>query len=259
MQNRFVGDIGDFGKYGLLRALCDPSDGDRPLKLGVVWYLTPNGTDGAGQRTEYLEPTPGNHACYRDCAPDVYDALAEIVRPRDSEKRNVVAVRKAGILPAAVFHECRLDFTGIASNDRLARENHREQYVSAAQEATAHCNLVFVDPDTGIPPARVSRTRERGLAYSYLDELERYVQNDQSLVVYQQYPRIPEPCWLKQKADQLERQLALRGTRGHPFALLYASRAFLIAPAAAHDNLLRKRAAAMVEGPWKWLFSSAGL
>ena len=37
MQNQYVGDIGDFGKYGLLRAIS----GD-PLRLGVVWYLFPD-------------------------------------------------------------------------------------------------------------------------------------------------------------------------------------------------------------------------
>ena len=37
VQDRYVGDVGDFGKYGLLRALCG---GD--LTLGVVWYLYPD-------------------------------------------------------------------------------------------------------------------------------------------------------------------------------------------------------------------------
>ena len=36
MQNRYVGDIGDFGKYGLLRALY------HGRQLGVAWYLCPD-------------------------------------------------------------------------------------------------------------------------------------------------------------------------------------------------------------------------
>ena len=39
MQNRYTGDIGDFGKYGLLRALCSPVGEIQRLQLGVVWYL----------------------------------------------------------------------------------------------------------------------------------------------------------------------------------------------------------------------------
>ena len=46
MQDRFVGDVGDFANHGILRALCGtpakPVDG---LKLGVVEYF--NGPTGA--------------------------------------------------------------------------------------------------------------------------------------------------------------------------------------------------------------------
>ena len=39
MQDRYTGDVGDFGKYGMLRRLCGLRDEDAdPLKLGVVWY-----------------------------------------------------------------------------------------------------------------------------------------------------------------------------------------------------------------------------
>jgi hypothetical protein len=44
VQDRYVGDIGDFGKYGLLIALCG-----HDLSLGVVWHLVPN--EGATGRT----------------------------------------------------------------------------------------------------------------------------------------------------------------------------------------------------------------
>lgn len=42
MQNRYVGDVGDFGKYHLLKALCRGDDGKAALSLGVVWYLVPD-------------------------------------------------------------------------------------------------------------------------------------------------------------------------------------------------------------------------
>ena len=42
MQDRFVGDIGDFGKYGLLRTLAGIEPKAEPgYRLGVVWYLRP--------------------------------------------------------------------------------------------------------------------------------------------------------------------------------------------------------------------------
>ena len=37
MQNRYAGDIGDFGKLGLLRTLYAAG-----FSVGVNWYLNPN-------------------------------------------------------------------------------------------------------------------------------------------------------------------------------------------------------------------------
>ncbi len=55
MQNRYTGDVGDFGKYGLLRALCS-DDGKRKLKLGVNWYLVPDmGNPGDGGFIDYVQ------------------------------------------------------------------------------------------------------------------------------------------------------------------------------------------------------------
>lgn len=44
MQDRYTGDIGDFVKYGLLRAIRGRK------RLGVAWYLHPDGgREGNGQ------------------------------------------------------------------------------------------------------------------------------------------------------------------------------------------------------------------
>ena len=55
MQDRYFGDVGDFGKYGLLRVLSGFWAEPR-LKLGVVWYLFPNETHNAdGGLISYLQ------------------------------------------------------------------------------------------------------------------------------------------------------------------------------------------------------------
>ena len=49
MQNRYVGDIGDYGKYSLLKALAG-SD----LSLGILWYLNEaEEENGDGRYTTY--------------------------------------------------------------------------------------------------------------------------------------------------------------------------------------------------------------
>ena len=50
MQNRYTGDIGDFSKLGLLRALQAAG-----FSIGLNWYLTPDEThNGDGRRIHYL-------------------------------------------------------------------------------------------------------------------------------------------------------------------------------------------------------------
>ena len=90
MQDQYVGDIGDFGKYGLLRHLTGMRDDAAPgdaLRLGVVWYLfpdeapkDPNKPDNRdGSLTGYLRDRRDNHKKFRNCDTDLYDALHKIV------------------------------------------------------------------------------------------------------------------------------------------------------------------------------------
>jgi len=63
MQNRYVGDIGDFGKYHLLKILSQGNglDNGGNLVLGVVWYLVPNENhNGDGKHIRYLQKSGSN-------------------------------------------------------------------------------------------------------------------------------------------------------------------------------------------------------
>ena len=79
MQNRYTGDIGDFGKLGLLRQLSQTG-----LSIGVNWYLTPDEThNGDGRHIGYLK-----NDAFRICDEQLWSALGQIV---DSGKRKVSA------------------------------------------------------------------------------------------------------------------------------------------------------------------------
>ena len=92
MQDRFVGDIGDFGKYGLLRALCPPSS-----KLGIIWYFNDNVPHFlAGNRIGYLIKDRTYSPPMRSCDPSLIDALQTLV---STENRTVVAIEASPILP----------------------------------------------------------------------------------------------------------------------------------------------------------------
>src|ERR1700686_3636393 len=90
MQNRYVGDVGDFVKLALVKAL---SPGHR---LGVVWYLVPNESHNAdGRHIRYL-----NDSEWRRFDPEVFDALAKIV---ENGERTVAALERLDFLRSFRF------------------------------------------------------------------------------------------------------------------------------------------------------------
>ena len=100
MQDRYVGDIGDFVKYGLLRAICGAKS------LGVAWYLHPNaGPVGDGRHTAYLRDPDE----WRHLDADLFDALRKLI----PDRRSVANIQQSGIL---VFAD---PDNGLVPNDRF--------------------------------------------------------------------------------------------------------------------------------------------
>jgi len=253
MQNRYVGDVGDFGKYGLLRALCLPgSDASRGFSLGVIWYLVPDESRNAdGKHTTFLRLAPAKAAEYRDCDPSLYHSLREIV---DGKARHVASIRESGILPAGtVFLEEPLTFDGMPHTGPAAREarlKHRGDWLQRALDATAGCDVIFVDPDNGLE-VKTQRHTRRGAKHVFFDELVPYLRRGQSLVIYHHMARN------RSAADQIQQRVAqiverLRGCDA-PFGLRYGrgtARAFFVVPTKAHRTVLLERAGRFVLGPW---------
>lgn len=259
MQDRYVGDIGDFGKYGLLRALCRPQFGnERPdLALGVVWYLVPDEKhNGDGKHIRYLGPPYREK--FRECDPPLYDALVRIAR---SGSRSVSTIREAGILPPrTVFFETRLTFRGMPSIGKTAmrlRCDHRGRWADTGLRETDGCDLVFFDPDNGLE-CRVKRHHGKGPKYVFFDEVEPYLRRGQSLVIYQHIGRNgPAEYQVLQRLHEIDQRL--NPHRGS-FALLYrrgTTRAFLIVPHEEHEKQLRERVDALLrqDNPWSSLFT----
>ena len=156
MQDRYVGDVGDFGKYGLLRAL---GEGKR---LGVAWYLHPAaGPVGDGRHTDYL------HRCeeFQHLDGQLFDVMKKLV---DSGDRSTKAVEQSGVLGDAVFAEDCLDLSNIRVRDR---KTWRDNWFSNARAALAGCDLVFADPDNGLhPDDRFKPTRKESAKRMPLSE-----------------------------------------------------------------------------------------
>src|SRR5262245_37283175 len=98
MQNRYVGDVGDFGKYALLRRLCG-LPGEQRAQLGIVWCLFPDENHNKdGRHISYLSRPE-----FLDLDVELLQALKKIIA---SGRRCVSAVKKASIFPpGTVFYE----------------------------------------------------------------------------------------------------------------------------------------------------------
>ena len=259
MQDRYVGDLGDFGKYGLLRALCAPTCPDgRPippaLRLGVAWYLFKEESKAAdGKHIGYLDPclcgpSPRNRELFRECDPPLYDALRKIVV---DQRRCVAAVQQGGVLPAGtVFHDTPLGFEDLPRlGPHYWRMRERRWWVDEMLELTEGCDVVFVDPDNGLEVDSRAPTSRFGPKHVYYEDLERLAGRDQSLVVYHHAGR----------SGTVEEQVGRRLKEIHDVlgrkaeALVYRRgtvRIFFVIAAERHRRILDARIGSFLETRW---------
>src|ERR1035441_7091230 len=131
MRDRFIGDIGDFSKYGLLRALAGVHPQEAPeLSLGIVWYRVPD----AG--IKYLSDPKRS----RDCDPLLFDELSRLV---GSNQRTIAAIEQISIWPRGT------KFFSLSAVKRFSTAES-DPWLDEAEKTLTGCDLVFLDPDTGL-------------------------------------------------------------------------------------------------------------
>lgn len=189
MQDRYVGDIGDFGKYGLLRFIHRKTG----LRLGVNWYLvnpekTAEANNSDGSHIDYLDEF---ESC-KGCDEELFGKLHNIVKKE--VRRKVGEIEKRGVLPSdTVFYNEVLNFSA----------GSRNQWVKNGVDALRDCEIVFFDPDNGFPPIKnsnfdysVPKDRKKSVKYVYHDELVDYFKRGKSLIVYQHRTRENEEKYM---------------------------------------------------------------
>ena len=151
VQNQYVGDIGDYAKFSLLRALL----GDH--KLGVSWYLFPDEGTNDGKHVGYLEdPKKWQRFDER-----TFKILGGIVK---SCRRNVSAIEQSCLFPrGTVFWNSELNFEG---STRSCQAKWRTAWFEQSMECLRDCDLVFADPDNGLKSSKAFRPGQRKHAKS---------------------------------------------------------------------------------------------
>ena len=240
MQDRFVGDIGDFGKYSLLRALTGiyPALPEhKRLSLGVVWYVPDLATEQNtksthGLKVSYLK----QQKSYRVCDAFLFDSLKNLV---DESERSIRSIEDSGILGNST------QFYG----DRVPEEPRaREEWASRAQRIMSEQSIVFLDPDTGLIPAR---RRNASTGHVYQQEIKMFLTTDQTIIVYQHHA-YTDPQIEGQRRNWSNTLQNLQFQES--ITLCFEQRDFIILPAAERADLIDERLAKMLAGPWKQHF-----
>ncbi len=243
MQNQYVGDIGDFGKYGLLRALAG-----EPLRLGVAWYLFPDEKDRPdGKFTDYLCKSISKHRGLSECDTDLYRELRQIVMAENN--RTVARVQESGLLPKdTVYHGQALSFPN--GESQPSRRVKREAWLNAVLESTKTADVVFVDPDNGITEKPIE-FRKHGPKYVFMEDLKRFYERGKSLVVYHHMGRQGTAMeQISRVAGRLKERLSLPR---EPWALWYhrgTARVYFVVPRDEHRTELEKRLQGFYDSPW---------
>ena len=139
MQDRYVGDIGDYAKYTLLRALA------HDCKLGVSWYLFPDEDSGDGGHVGYLlRPNK-----WRGPDPETFGALRKLMGNifLETQERGVVAIEESGLLPDPIFWNRMFVHKG-PGGPKLAE--YRSKWFRDCLACLESCDIVFADPDNGL-------------------------------------------------------------------------------------------------------------
>ena len=238
MQDRYTGDIGDFGKLGLLRALQS-----RDLTIGVNWYLTPDEDhNDDGMYTKYLKDES-----YRKYDESLWLDLKQIV---DENQRKVSALQNDRILQA-VFYDKTLDFAGKKKAERIWI---REEWHRQALDQLSELDVVFVDPDNGlVVPSAEGRPKEN--KYVMPDELLDYYRKGSSVIYYQHKARRQDQFYADQH-EKLIKSPGLEGASGLGLKFKKTSQRyyfFILQP--RHREMIEKITKEMVSSAWGDHFS----
>jgi hypothetical protein len=234
VQDRYVGDIGDFGKYALLNALAA-----NDLRLGVQWCHNAD-----------EEATPdGKFTCYshlRGCDSLLYDKLEGIVQ---RGYRAVTEVQSAAVLPSGTLFFSE-SLSSRQAKDRRDRRARRKAWNARALEVLSRADLVFMDPDNGLGRDPADSGAINGAKYVFSDELRPYFQRGQSLVIYQHQTR--EKGGLEAMLPRIFRNLRSLGFDS-VWALIFrrsSVRVYFVLPAPAHLAILADRSEKFLDTEW---------
>lgn len=175
MKHQYIGDINDYRKYALLRAI---SAGGLH-NICVCWMLTPSDHGADGKKLAYLDQPER----YRNADPELFDLL--VVASSLPDWRRLETIEASNAIPNAIYYN---DLLPDNAAGRIA-------FMQDCRSEFADADLIFFDPDNGLEIS-ISKGRKNSSKYLYLDEVAEFYGNGKSLLIYQHFPRIERASYI---------------------------------------------------------------
>lgn len=183
MKNQYFGDVNDYRKYGLLRAILAGTG----IRLGVCWMLTDPDNRKDGRHLGYLDKPRK----FRAFDHELFDWLRRIIH--QFADRRTARIEATGLLPHAVyFSELLLD-----------GNQHRKTWFANCRRQLDGSDLVFFDPDNGLERS-VASGRRNSHKFLYWTEVRDTFSSGASVLVYQHFPREARASYIERLAARLQ-------------------------------------------------------
>jgi hypothetical protein len=187
MKNQYFGDVNDFRKYGLLRAILLDTD----WNLLVAWMLTPDDGGPDGKKREYLE-TPDTYGRYDR---PLFNGLLGLLR--STSQPSVSLIEGSDLLPRASY------YSAVVPDTRQERDAWRDGLLHASKDV----DLVFLDPDNGIEVKSKPIGRKGSSKYVRWNEIKGLWDAGSSLLIYQHFRRERHETFPQRMAEELRSRI----------------------------------------------------
>ena len=236
MQDRYAGDMGDFGKLGLLKHLILEG-----FHVGVNWYKTAPPRSEMNKSGAFIQED-GKHKIkpeYFPCDPVLAEKLLCISQ---DENRSIAMIQDAVLL----------DETMVDYYDAFISVGQRAAWHEIALQKLGKCDLVFLDPDNGLLVKSVGKKSAKSVKYVFEEELGDYLRSERSVVLYSHRQRKPEEKYFAEILSRFESRDAIKGKK--VFAITFPKGTvrdyFLIAANEDHASKMEKAITKMEQSLW---------
>lgn len=230
MQDRYAGDIGDYGKFGFLRALEQNG-----LFVGVNWYFTYPDDKEKHQEDGRYRIAQKYFPCDQKLATTLYE-----ISTRSSD-RTVEALERASLLKSALYYQKPV----------LIKEQRSDWHQEALRTLHA-AEIVFLDPDNGLLVKSVGANSKRAGKYVFDCELRDYIERGQAVTFYQHRPRKKPELYFMEMEARIKS--VCEGINPQIMTLTFPKCSvrdyFIVCPAGSFAEQITSAKQVMLKGQW---------